>query len=75
MYKIIYFDGLETYNYFNVNDRDGINETIAFLLESGKSIICVIDFDSNIIIQRILDLKAHFDNIEDFIFDFEFLNG
>ena len=59
MYRIIYFNQQTGYRKFDSADYDVIAEQHMELKKHGCKIICIVDYSSNVVLNKCIDFKAH----------------
>ncbi|MDB5020399.1 MAG: hypothetical protein JWQ28_1526 [Pedobacter sp.] len=74
MYKLVYYDPLAGYGTFDSNIYSQILDRDKHLKEEGKDVICIVDYKEQAITHKGRNYNAHRDNVDAFIFDYEFLN-
>jgi hypothetical protein len=74
MYKLVYYDPLAGYGTFDSNIYSQIIDTDRRLKHEGKDVVCIVDYDAQEITHKSTNYNAHRDNVDNFIFDYEFLN-
>lgn len=75
MYKLVYYDPLVGYGTFDSNVYSQIIDTDQQLKKSGKEVVCIVDYDAQEIMHKSRNYNLHRDNIDNYIFDYEFLNS
>jgi hypothetical protein len=75
MFRLVYFDPVQGYGSFDSSRYNQILDTDNHLKQEGKKVICIVDYDLKLIENKSPDYCEHRDNIDDIIFDYEFLNS
>lgn len=75
MFRLVYFDSMSGYGSFDSSQYHQILDTDKHLQKEGKKVICIVDYDSKSIKHKCRDYGLHRDHIDNFIFDYEFLNS
>lgn len=75
MFRLVYFDPAQGYGTFDSTRYNQIMDTDNHLKQAGKKVICIVDYDLKMIDHKSPDYPAHRDNIDNYIFDYEFLNS
>lgn len=68
MYRVIYLDTTLQYRTFDSEDYDIIAESHLDLKRGGNKIICIVDYNYNVILNKCPDYKAHTAQINEFTF-------
>jgi hypothetical protein len=75
MFRLVFFDPLVGYGTYDSNRYSQIVDTDRNLKSEGKDVVCVVDYEEQAIIHKSHNYARHRDKVDDFIFDYEFLNG
>jgi hypothetical protein len=75
MFRLVYFDPAQGYGAIDSNRYNQIMDTDNHLKQEGKEVICIVDYDQKMIDHKSADYRQHRDNIDNYIFDYEFLNS
>lgn len=75
MFRLVYFDPIQGYGTFDSSRYNQIQDTDNHLKQEGKKVICIVNYDLQLIEHKSPDYCEHRDNIDNFIFDYEFLNS
>jgi len=74
MYRLVYFDPASGYGSSDSNSYSQILDTDRHLKEEGKDVVCIVDYEAKEITHKSRDYPEHRDKVDNFIFDYEFLN-
>jgi hypothetical protein len=75
MFRLVYFDPLAGYGTYDSNRYSQIVDTDRDLKAEGKDVVCVVDYEEQSIIHKSNNYMSHRDKVDNFIFDYEFLNS
>jgi hypothetical protein len=59
MYRIIYFKDQTGYQTFDSDNYDVIAEAHMGLKKIGCKIICIVDYNASVVLNKCVDFKAH----------------
>jgi len=59
MYRIIYYNSQTGYRKFDSDNYDVIANQHMHLKKHGCKIICIVDYNANVILNKCMDFKAH----------------
>nr|AGU10330.1 hypothetical protein [uncultured organism] len=64
MYRIIYFDTHTGYRKFDSDNYNIIAEEHMILKKHGCKIICIVDYNANVVLNKCIDFKAHVHEVD-----------
>jgi len=67
MYKIIYLTDRSVYNTYSSDNYHQIADQHLYLKKCGFKIICIVDYKYNVILNKCLDFKLHYPQIEKYV--------
>lgn len=64
MYRIIYLNSQIGYRKFDSDDYDVIAEQHMQLKKHGCKIICIVDYNANVVLNKCIDFKSHLHEVD-----------
>jgi hypothetical protein len=73
MFRLIYFNPLKGYGTLDSDDDPQILVTGNLLRDNGVNVVCIVDYQQKLILNKSPDYNLHRDFIDDLIFEPKFL--
>jgi hypothetical protein len=68
MYRIIYLNDQLDYKYVDSNYYDVVADQHMYLKRCGYKIICIVDYNYNVILNKCRDFQSHITEIKKIVF-------